>query len=172
MAYFYAHAAIDGKVKKIYERRGYKHDVPLMKGPETVIFDMDGKMYIMNEEGFLVRLSDFEEDENDSTKIWAKSQVVADLGVGRPLGGCFTANNTLYIADAHLGLIRLKNSPTAKVELVASRVMDQGRWSQILYANDVVVGPKSGKVYFTDCKWLGIQNTRKNGCIVFQFPHP
>lgn len=80
------------------------------------------------------------------------SRTVADLGMGRPLGGCFTNNNTLYIADAHLGLTRL-SSPGAKVELVASRVMDQGQWTQILYANDVVVGPKTGRVYFTDCKW-------------------
>ncbi len=155
---------VDGRVRKIYERLEKGQEEPLMKGPETVIFDNDGTMYIMNEEGFLVRLSDFEEEENDSVKIWAKSHVIADLGVGRPLGGCFTADNTLYIADAHLGLIRLRD-PTAKVELVASRVMDQGQWSQILYANDVVVGPKTGRVYFTDCKWIIVHWVMDDGAI-------
>jgi hypothetical protein len=139
-------------VSKIYERLAEDQQEPLMKGPETVIFDNKNVMYIMNEEGFLVSLSDFEEEGGDSIVIWAKSKIIADLGMGRPLGGYFAADNTLYIADAHLGLIRLKN-PDSKVELVASRVFDQGSWSPILYANDVVVGPKTGLVYFTDCKY-------------------
>ena len=122
-----------------------------MKGPETVIFDNNGVMFVMNEEGFLVSLTHLEADDEDASIFRAKPTVVADLGMGRPLGGCFAADNTLYIADAHLGLIRLKNTQS-KVELVASRVFDQGNWSQILYANDVVVGPKTGLVYFTDCK--------------------
>lgn len=138
-------------MKKIFERLGEGQEEPLMKGPETVIFDNDGGMYIMNEEGFLVSLSEFKEDDQDNVIIWAKTRVVADLGVGRPLGGNFGPDNILYIADVHLGLIRLK-SFDSKVELVASRVFDQGKWSQILYANDVVVGPKTGLVFFTDCK--------------------
>ena len=110
-------------------------------------------MFIMNEEGYLVSLSDFEEQGGGSVVTWAKSKIVADLGMGRPLGGSFGADNTLYIADAHLGLTRLKTLDS-KVELVASRVFDQGSWSPILYANDVVVGPKTGLVYFTDCTYI------------------
>lgn len=138
-----------GRVGKIYERVKEGQE-PLMKGPETVIFDKKNVMYIMNEEGFLVSLTDLEEEGGDSIVIWAKSKIVADLGMGRPLGGCFAADNTLYIADAHLGLIRLRSAPDSKVELVASRVFDQGSWSPLLYANDVAVGPKTGLVYFTD----------------------
>ena len=152
---------IDGRVQKIYERFQEGQVEPLMKGPETVIFDTHGVMHIMNEEGFLVQLSNLVRDHEDPTKLWATSHVVADLGMGRPLGGCFTNDNTLYIADAHLGLTRLSlNSPSAKVELVASRVMDQGQWTRILYANDVVVGPQTGRVYFTDCKWDHWQGRR------------
>ncbi len=110
-------------------------------------------MYIMNEEGFLVSITDFV-DQEDGITITAKTNIVADLGMGRPLGGQFAEDNTLYIADSHLGLTRLRNPGSgSKVELVASRVFDQGEWTQILYANDVAVGPESGTVYFTDCKW-------------------
>lgn len=145
-------SSTDGRVGKIYERVKEGQE-PLMKGPETVIFDKKNVMYIMNEEGFLVSLTDLEEEGGNSIVIWAKSKIVADLGMGRPLGGCFAADNTLYIADAHLGLIRLSSAPDSKVELVASRVFDQGSWSPLLYANDVAVGPKTGLVYFTDCKY-------------------
>lgn len=42
--------------------------------------------------------------------------------MGRPLGGKFDANNTLYTADAHLGLTRLEDprDKKNKIELVAS----------------------------------------------------
>ena len=122
-----------------------------MKGPETVIFDNHGVMYIMNEEGFLIRFGEQEED-SETTSVTARAEIVTDLGMGRPLGGAFDANNHLYMADAHLGLTRLKNPGSgSKVELIASRVqMENGEWSQILYANDVAIGPKTGHVYFTD----------------------
>lgn len=113
-------------------------------------------MHALTEDGFLVKLTDFREEEEytgDGTKvIKATVETVADLGMGRPLGGKFDSDNTLYIADAHLGLTRLKDhkSGHGKVELVASRVFNQGNWTQILYANDVAIGPKTGLVYFTD----------------------
>ena len=189
-----------------------------MKGPETILFGNDGTLYALTEEGKLISLTDLqevevedvvdggEESNNNSTTttttttkpkakiMTGKSTLIADLGVGRPLGGKFhpKEKNTLYVADAHLGLIRLKlddtnggdkkknkkrnqkqqrkdqeeveataaaaavTTPTTiknKVELIASRVYDQGQWTQILYANDVVIGPKTGMVYFTDCKY-------------------
>lgn len=148
----------DGRTRKIYERLN-EGDEPLLKGPETVMFDNRGIMYALTEEGFLVSLTDFEA-ENSKTKdatdevksaLTAKVDLIADLGVGRPLGGKFDQDNTLYIADAHLGLTRLKDPGRgSKVELVASRVFDEGKWTQILYANDVAVGPITGMVYFTD----------------------
>jgi sugar lactone lactonase YvrE len=148
---FYNGTILDGKVKKIYERleQGQKR---LMTGPETIVFGNDGTMYSLTEEGFLVSLSEFEE-KDDGVTITAKSKVVADLGMGRPLGGRFDAQDTLYLADAHLGLTRLKSPGSgSKVELVASRVFDEGKWTQIMYANDVAIGPTTGLVYFTDCK--------------------
>ena len=118
-----------------------------MKGPETIVFGNDGTMYIMTEEGFLVSITDLQEGD-DGITVTAKTTEIADLGMGRPLGGKFSKDNTLYMADAHFGLTRLKNpgDKGAKVELVASRVLDQGEWTQILYANDVAIGPKTGMV--------------------------
>jgi GH18 family chitinase len=75
-----------------------------LKGPETVMFGEDGTIYIMNdEEGFLVSITDFV-DQKDGITITAKTNIVADLGMGGLLGGQFAEDNTLYIADAHLGL--------------------------------------------------------------------
>jgi hypothetical protein len=65
---------------------------------------------------------------------------VVHLSVGRPLGEKFASDGSMYIADDHLGLIRVKNPQDAhsKVKLIASRVKDEhGIRSQILYASDV-----------------------------------
>ena len=108
-------------------------------------------MYVMNEEGFLIKFGE-QEKTGDKTSVTATAEIVTDLGMGRPLGGAFDSDNNLYMADAHLGLTRLKNPGSgSKVELIASRVqLENGEWSQILYANDVAIGPKTGHVYFTD----------------------
>ena len=117
-------------------------------------------MYTLSEEGFLVGLSNFQEEKADggTSNLMADTRIVSNLGPGRPLGGKFDSKNTLYLADAHLGLTRLQNpgSGASKVELVASEVMDNGTMTQILYANDVAIGPKSGFVYFTDCKFASL----------------
>ena len=158
----------DRKLKKIYERL-QEGQQPLMKGPETVVFGNDGTLYVLTEDGFLVSLTDFE-DGNDNMTIMASSKLVAYLGIGRPLGGKFNADNTLYIADAHLGLARLKNPGSeSKVELIASRVFDEGKWTKINYANDVAIGPKTGMVYFTDCK---VRKNRVHECNFYDFPTP
>ena len=142
-----------------------------MTGPETIVFGNDGTMYTLTDEGFLVSFSEFEE-KDDGITITATSTVVADLGMGRPLGGRFDAHGTLYLADAHLGLTRLKNpgsaaagSSSSKVELVASRVFDEGKWTQIMYANDVAIGPTTGLVYFTDCKYYYISGRSLTGTL-------
>jgi hypothetical protein len=136
------HDILDGRLKKIYERVEENQE-PLLNGPETIVFGNDGTMYALTEDGFLVSLTHFKQEETNPALITAKVNMVADLGMGRPLGGKFK-DDILYIADAHLGLTRLKNPGRGnnKVELVASRVLDQGKWTQILYANDVAVGPK------------------------------
>jgi sugar lactone lactonase YvrE len=90
-------------------------------------------------------------------KVTAKVNFVKDLGIGRPLGGKFSPDGqTLYIADAILGLTRLKNphDPASKVELVSNAVMDDGVMTPILYADDVDIGPISGKVFFSDASTI------------------
>eukprot|EP00548_Thalassiothrix_antarctica_P012985 CAMPEP_0194172294 /NCGR_PEP_ID=MMETSP0154-20130528/6772_1 /TAXON_ID=1049557 /ORGANISM="Thalassiothrix antarctica, Strain L6-D1" /LENGTH=508 /DNA_ID=CAMNT_0038884915 /DNA_START=94 /DNA_END=1620 /DNA_ORIENTATION=+ len=133
-----------------------------LKGPETVVFDeTDGTMYAATEEGLFVSMTDFVENSTDI--ITAKVTVVADLGRGRPLGGKFTPDGSaVYIADAHLGLLRLRKKSKKEmkkshnlfhtVEIVASRVYDRENdtYSPIAFADDVTIGPKSGTVYFTD----------------------
>ncbi len=129
----------------------------------------------------LVSLTDFERDDAEETFVLtAKATEVAYLGGGRPLGGKFVSTDsntqTLYAADAVLGLIRVQNIPRvgvsdkdekqvkqpSSVEIVAKRVkMEDGSWSEIRYADDLDIGPKTGHVYFTD----GAPN-------FFDFHHP
>jgi len=159
-----------GKLTKIYERYDNEtNENLLLKGPETVVVNpKDGIIYVLTEEALLVSLTDLQSfDDNAKTTegekqvnvMTAKATKVVDLGMGRPLGGRFTSDGkTLYVADAMLGLLRIDHPhqyPKTKVEIAASQVMDEddGKMTQILYANDVAIGPKSGKVYFTDCEY-------------------
>jgi len=148
-----------GKLQKIFERReeGRK---PLMIGPETVVVGNQGEIFVLTEEAKLVQLTNLE-TQADGVTVMATAVEVMNLGMGRPLGGAFTPDGTLYIADTLLGLIRVKNpqDPRAKVELVASRVKVDGQWSQIHYCNDLKVGPKTGKVYFSDATELSPDRT-------------
>jgi hypothetical protein len=43
-------------------------------------------------------------------------------------------------------------NPKSKVEIVASKVVDNGRLTPIAFADDLTIGPKTGRVYFTDGK--------------------
>jgi sugar lactone lactonase YvrE len=147
-----------GKTKRIYERFEKEGQKPLLVGPETVVFDQDGIMYILTDQGKLVSLTDFKDGE-DGTTITAKTTLIKNLGVGRPLGGKFTNDGkTLYIADAILGLVRVTNpttDPQSKVELVASSIVpragqNNNKPQPLLFVDDVCIGLKSGKVYFTD----------------------
>lgn len=111
-------------------------------------------MFILTEDALLVKLTGFIDDPVDSMIISAKAEVVVDLGVGRPLGGKFASDGSLYIADTLLGLTRVTfpkiEGKGAKpvVELVSSRVTSDK--SKILYADDVDIGPKTGFIYFSD----------------------
>ncbi|CAB9525415.1 STRICTOSIDINE SYNTHASE-LIKE [Seminavis robusta] len=161
-----------GKLTKIYER--LEHDVGdddteplLLQGPETVLFHpKSGTMYVLTQDALLVSLTDLKphnsnnEDDGATTKIvTAKTTKVANLGTGRPMGARFTSDGkTLYIADALLGLLRIVNPhdyPKSKVEIVANQVTDGNNTTKILHANDVIIGPRSGKVYFTDSSDIG-----------------
>lgn len=171
---FSSFANTDGKVTKVIERIEEGKE-PLIEAPETVILGPNDSIYVMTEKAELVAMTDFQpvaaaadyddKEAKDNTEskecpagrfLSAKTTRVADLGIGRPLGGQFTYDGkTLYIADMVLGLTRIHDPhlyPTSKVELVASSVYDEerGGMSQILFADDVVIGPKTGMVYFTD----------------------
>ncbi len=190
--------ARQGKLHKIYERTSTGQP-SLLKGPETPIVDpASGILYILTEEANLVSLTDFQPMEPSQTHtgtaenhISAKTTLVADLGVGRPLGAAFAnsaddGSSILYVADALLGLVRVSNLPNYKqkkhpgsddldecsrndcnndaiqVEIIASSVKDNnGRSSRILYANDVDVGPITGHVYFTDSSSIAPQRITK-----------
>lgn len=146
-----------GRVQKIYERQtedsGDRHlSTPLLSSPETIFFGPDGTMYTATDQGNLISLTDLRQESDHI--ITAKTTLVKDLGSGRPLGAKFTPDgSTIYIADAVQGLLRLRNphDKDSKVEIVASTAMDQnGQRTRIVLADDVTIGPKTGKVFFTD----------------------
>jgi sugar lactone lactonase YvrE len=161
-----------GKLQKIFERieNGKER---LLKGPETIFFDTNGVMYFGNDDGNLISMTDFETAPDG--KMTAKTTLVADLGPGRPLGAKISGE-TLYVADALLGLTRIQNisDPMSKVEIVATTVVDNGTTSRLLFADDVVIGPKTGAIYFTDGKMSqsGIQvHDLENFLYSRVFPH-
>ena len=122
----------------------------LIQGVETVVINK-GTIYGMTEEADLIQLRDLKTEEDGH--MMAEAVRVRSLGIGRPLGGEFDKDGTLWIADAVLGLTRLKapSDPHSKVELVAdSVVLPDGTVSRLLYTNDLAVGPRTGKIYFTD----------------------
>ncbi len=144
----------NGKLTKIYERLEEEGSPRLLVGPETIIFDDSGTMYTLTEQSKLVSITDIQQKSEDDASIkTAKVTLVADLGIGRPLGGKFDSNNCLYFADILKGLCRicLDRKPKPIVELVGSRFqLQDGSWSDIIYADDVDIGPRTGHVYFSD----------------------
>jgi len=188
------------KLTKIYERESSHKR--LLKGPETPIVDPDtGILYVLTEEANLVSLTDFQpipiqKPQSSTAKashVSAKATLIADLGVGRPLGAAFAKdkdNKTIiYVADTLAGLLRVSNlnsnndgpdatstaRPTSnkpKVELVASSFQEtngiNGQTTtttsrRILYANDVDVGPITGHVYFSDASDIAPERTPVDG---------
>ena len=135
----------EGRLTKIYELFDNEEQEKdrLLTLPETILFDNNGIMYIMNDNAKLISLTDFQKSKDKNNIMTTKTTEVADLGVGRPLGGKFDMNNCLYYADAILGLARICNinqSSTSKSypEIVATRVkLSNGKWSSINYADDV-----------------------------------
>lgn len=143
----------DGKLTKIVERI-VDGQVPLLKGPETVILDNKGTLYAFARGAKLVKLEDFQPSpDGDPHTLTAKVTLAAELGHGGPLSGKFTKDGkTLYITDPIQGLFRIRNFqnyPNSKIELLANKVEDNGVMTQILFADDVDIG-KSGKIYFSD----------------------
>jgi len=151
-----------GKVYKLYESTTTTTTEPAyMKGPETVLVNKkNGNKYVLTEEGMLVYLDETTTTASASPHAYQTKVVpLVHLGVGRPLGGIVARDGTVYICDAVLGFMRVRNvhDPKCKPELIASRVKipnggndGEEEYSPIILANDAAFGPKSGKIYFTD----------------------
>mmetsp|Transcript_21699 Transcript_21699/g.45647 ORF Transcript_21699/g.45647 Transcript_21699/m.45647 type:complete len:416 (+) Transcript_21699:53-1300(+) len=156
-----------GKVTKIYERL-HEGQTPLLIGPETVVLDNRGVIHSMTEDSKLVTLTELQPSESNPQIMTAKVTEVANLGPGRALGGKFDKNGCLYFADVLMGLARIcikkSKQQNAKVELIASSVqLEDGSWSDIVYADDVDIGPKTGHVYFSDASDIRVDRDIRSG---------
>ena len=159
-----------GKLTKIYERLEENGSGRLLIGPETIIFDNNGVMYTLTEQSKLVSLTDFQRAESILT---AKVTEVADLGIGRPIGGKFDRGSCLYFADVLKGLCRicLDQKPKPVVELIASRFkLDDGSTSDVNYADDVDIGPITGHVYFSDATNIKVDRNLHTGLWDIMYP--
>ncbi|GAX14827.1 hypothetical protein FisN_29Lh033 [Fistulifera solaris] len=161
-------------------------------GPETVVIGKHQQILVLTEDGKLVEL--LVDDKNQkkknkknkekidssstSSNTTVDSRIVQELGIGRPLGGRYTSHeHTLYIADAVLGLTRLRhyddnNKRKSRVELIANTVTvltEKGipYESPLRYVNAVAVGPQTGNIYFTDSTDIAPPRIRKNGKYVW-----
>jgi len=138
---------------KIYERMQDGKD-PILIGPETVVIDDESNIYALAGDNIvqLSNLSDEQVNDKNERVVYANTEIVAKV-TGQVLGGKFVPHTkTLYFADGVNGLCRIDLSkPHPKVEIVASSFqLEDGTWSKIAFADDLDIGPKSGKVYFSD----------------------
>lgn len=102
------------------------------RGPEAIAVDADGRMYFATGSGWIVR----------TDSVGANAERWANTG-GRPLGMAFDGSGTLWVADAHRGLLSV--SPSGSVLVMAT----QAEGTPIRYADDLDVAP-DGRVYLTD----------------------
>lgn len=101
-------------------------------GPEDADIGPDGLVYVATHGGEILRIG-----EDGRAASFAQTQ-------GRPLGLEFAADGTLYVADAHRGLLAIDR--LGQVTVLANQVEDA---SPILYADDVDIAA-DGTVYFSD----------------------
>ena len=102
-------------------------------GPEDLAINSAGEVAISLHSGAIVKL-----DSSLSTlSSWVNTK-------GRPLGIEYDQDDNLLVADAYKGLLSV--SPEGDIQLLADRSGDL----PILYADDVDVSRRSGKVYFSD----------------------
>jgi len=153
-----------GKLQKIFDARDPEESKILM-GHETIMFDQKGQMYAMTDSSLVIKVNNVQPSMiTDDYHLVAETEIVAHLGHGRPLGGAFDKHGWLYVADAVKGLMRVKFPRKRKpvVEILASRVeLEDGTWSQILVADDVAIGPKTGMIYFTDACHIPVEREGK-----------
>ncbi|WP_019142791.1 SMP-30/gluconolactonase/LRE family protein [Noviherbaspirillum massiliense] len=105
-------------------------------GPEHVVIGPGGKLYAAVDGGKILRMN----PDGSSAEVWAQTG-------GRVLGFDFDARGRLIAADAERGLLAV--AADKKVEVLADRVMVDGKEDLIRFADAVVVA-KEGKIYFTD----------------------
>lgn len=101
-------------------------------GPEDVVLDTQGRIYVSVHEGRILRLS------ADGQQY----EVFAETG-GRPLGLAFDSGGNLIVADAFLGLLSIDVNGEQKL------LTDKLGQSAILYANNLDIA-SDGTIYFTD----------------------
>ncbi|MCA0893919.1 SMP-30/gluconolactonase/LRE family protein [Microbulbifer agarilyticus] len=107
-------------------------DIGEWTGPEDVVLDNQGRIYVSVHEGRILRLN------ADGTN----REVFAETG-GRPLGLAFDQQGNLIVADAFLGLLSI--SPSGVQTLLTNKLGE----SPILYANNLDIA-SDGTIYFTD----------------------
>jgi len=101
-------------------------------GPEDIVTDAQGRLYVSVHEGKILRLY----PEENRYEVFAEN-------LGRPLGLAFDAKQNLLVADAYLGLLSI--SAQAEVSVLA----DSFEAEPIVYANNIAVH-NNGTIYFTE----------------------
>lgn len=101
-------------------------------GPEDADIGPDDLIYVATHNGEILRI-----EKDGQITAFAQTQ-------GRPLGLEFAGDGTLYVADAHRGLLAVDQ--TGEVTLLSNQTEDG---SPVLYADDVDVAA-DGTVYFSD----------------------
>jgi len=101
-------------------------------GPEDVVLDQQGRIYVTTGEGFIVRLK----PDGTGAENWVDTK-------GRPLGLVMDPKGNLIVADAYRGLLSI--APDGSITELAT-VADG---IPIRYADDADVAA-DGKIYFSD----------------------
>lgn len=102
-------------------------------GPEDVAFDRDGFLYTGTEEGVVWRI----DPRSGEAAEWARTG-------GRPLGLAF-AEDTLYVADAGQGLLRITSGPGGRM---VERVVEEVAGEPLAFTDGIHVS-RNGVVWFT-----------------------
>jgi len=106
------------------------------KGPESVAFETQGRIYAGFEDGRVARF------EPDGTGY----NMIANTG-GRPLGLFVHPDGSVIVCDAENGLLRI--SPEGQLGVLSMTAEEV----PFHFTNDLAVTADGSKVYFTDASW-------------------
>eukprot|EP00126_Sphaerothecum_destruens_P011413 Sdes_comp20911_c0_seq1m18175 len=112
------------------------NQIPI-RSPECVAVHSGGFLVVGSESEGIARI-----DLNGSV-----SQYAYYGKASRPLGIRFDDEDNLYVADAHLGLLKI-DAKTKLATILTTRADDDG--TPIQFANFLDISSKTGKIYFTD----------------------